>query len=143
MEMKVLLIGASVAAGAHMILFLGAASLAWMYFKRCKRLQAQIAQHDIPDNQDRRRSESDHTDDYRRSRDGNRHRESTAGRARRERRHQRDRGTRPRDDSSPYPDDDLDNESPVENRRDQVQMTRPKRQQTRRNLRDDRRIMTA
>lgn len=151
MDQTTLLIGASVAAGAHMVLFGVAASLAWMYFKRCKKLKAQLAQYEMTDGQedddrredrDARRSASDHTDDHRRSRDGNRHRESTAGKARRERRHQRDRERRPRDESSPYAQDDPSDYSTAEERRDGIRMSRLNRQDTKTYTRDHRRSTT-
>lgn len=143
MDMTMLLIGSSIAAGAHMVLFWGAATLAWIYFKRCRKLRAQIAEGDISEDRDEeqrgegrevgrdrenRNSVFDHPDDHRRSRDGNRYRESTTGRARRERRHQRFR-ERPRDDSSPYPQDRTEDESPPVLSREQTRITSPKSQE--------------
>jgi hypothetical protein len=132
MELTMLLIGASVAAGANMILFAGATTCAWIYFRRYRSLQAQLARGESSvdlDGRNRRvgrdghgRSgarelgelESDRADRYHPDREQSRlHRESTAERRRRHARSRREEPSRSRrDESSLNVEDDSGEEAP-------------------------------
>jgi len=137
MELTMLLIGASVAAGANMILFAGATTCAWIYFKRYRSLQAQLARNESSidlDDRNRRfvRGEhgrhgvrelgerrSDRADQYHPNRERSRlHRETTADRRRRHARSRRERASRSRrDNSSLYVGDESGEEAPRNERR--------------------------
>ena len=48
MELTFLLIGVAITAGVHMMLFFTASAIAWMFYRRCKRLREQLDQIDNP-----------------------------------------------------------------------------------------------
>lgn len=136
MELTMLLIGASVAAGANMILFAGATTCAWIYFRRYRSLQAQLARGESSvdlDGRNRRvgrdghgRSgarelgewESDRADRYHPNRERSRpHRKSTAERRRRQASSRREQPSRSRrDESSLNVEDDSGEEVPQRER---------------------------
>lgn len=47
MKLLMLLVGSSVAAGAHLVLFIASSIIAWIYFRRFKRLRAHVAQQGL------------------------------------------------------------------------------------------------